>query len=244
MIRTLFRLLRKIKFRYTPLVEMRVFRDRILHNLSAFQKALPPGVRVAPVLKSNAYGHGLIQIAQCLHESDIPFFAIDSYYEALILRNEGVETPLVVIGYTAKENIFQNNLKDVSFTVISKEELSDISKNLSSPCRIHLKIDTGMHRQGIRLEDCGEAVLLIQKNKNVILQGICTHFADADNEDAEYTQTQIHVWNIIAKMFRHAFPSIEFLHVAATCGSFFSRSIDANVMRLGIGLYGILPCAR
>lgn len=242
MIRTLFRFLRKIKFHYTPLVEVRIFCDRILHNFFEFQKTLPPGVRIAPVLKSNAYGHGLVQVAQCLSDVDVPFLAVDSYYEALVLRNEGVRTPLVVIGYTAKENIIQNNLKNVSFTVISKEEIEDISKHVSLPCRIHLKIDTGMHRQGIRLEDCCEAISIIQKNPNIILEGICTHLADADNEDTEYTQTQIHVWNIVVKTFRHAFPSIQFLHVAATCGSSFSKSLDANVMRLGIGLYGIAPC--
>ncbi len=243
MIRALFRFLRKKKFQYTPLVEVRIFRDRILHNFLEFQKILPSGTRIAPVLKSNAYGHGLVQVAECLKDVDIPFFAVDSYYEALVLRNEGVKTPLAVIGYTVKENIFQNKLKDISFTVISKEELIDITDTISSPCRIHLKIDTGMHRQGIRLEDCGEVISLIQKNRNIILEGICTHFADADNEDIEYTQTQIHVWNIVVKAFRHAFPFIQFLHVAATCGSFFSKLIDANVMRLGIGLYGIAPCA-
>lgn len=243
MIRALFRFLRKIKFQYTALVEVRIFRDRILHNLGVFQYMLPSGVRIAPVLKSNAYGHGLVQVAECLRDVDIPFLAVDSYYEALVLRNEGIKTPLVVIGYTVKENIFQNKLKDISFTVISKEELSDIAHGISSPCRIHLKIDTGMHRQGICLEDCGEVISLIQKNRNIILEGICTHFADADNEDTEYTQIQIHVWNIMAKTFRHAFPFIQFLHVAATCGSSFSKSIDANVMRLGIGLYGIAPCA-
>lgn len=243
MIRALFRFLRKIKFHYTPLVEVRIFRDRILHNLSEFHATLPSDVRIAPVLKSNAYGHGLVQVAQCLSDVDIPFLVVDSYYEALVLRNERVKTPLVVIGYTTKENMIQNNLKNVSFTVISKEELEDISKYTSLPCHIHLKIDTGMHRQGIRLEDCCEAISMIQKNPNIILEGICTHLADADNEDAEYTQTQIHVWNIVVKTFRHAFPFIKFLHVAATCGSSFSQSIDANVVRLGMGLYGIAPCA-
>lgn len=243
MLRKLFRLIRKMQFHYTPLVEVRIFRERILGNFLEFQKMLPPGVRIAPVLKSNAYGHGLVQIAECFVDTDIPFFAVDSYYEALVLRNEGILTPLVVIGYTVKENMFQSNLSHVSFTVISKEELIDISHNIFSPCHIHLKIDTGMHRQGIRAEECDEVISLIQKNSHIILEGIATHFADADSSDHAYTRAQIHLWNTIVAKFRRTFDTIKFFHAAATCGSFFSESIDANGMRLGIGLYGIAPCA-
>lgn len=243
MLRKLFRHMRKMKFQYAPLVEVCIFREHILHNLAEFQKSVGSGVRIAPVLKSNAYGHGILQVAQCLAGADIPFLAVDSYYEALMLRNEGVKTPLVVIGYTSKENILRSKLSDVSLTIISTQELKDISQSISSPCRIHLKIDTGMHRQGIRLEECNEAISLLQKNPHLILEGIATHFADADTTDQTRTREQIQKWNAAVKKFHASFPQTEFFHAAATCGSFFFGSLDANVMRLGIGLYGIAPCA-
>jgi len=242
MLRTFFRYIRKSKYHYASLVEVRIFGDRIRSNYEAFQRMLPSGVRVAPVLKSNAYGHGLLQVARCLRESNVPFLAVDSYYEALTLRNEGVQAPLVIIGYTAQENIYQKNLLDVAFTLISKEEIAEISKKLSFSRRIHIKIDTGMHRQGILPEDCNEVIALVRKNKNILLQGISTHFADADTVNSAYTQQQITTWNTIVAQWRNAFPYIQFFHAAATCGIFFSQAIDANVMRLGIGLYGIAPC--
>src|SRR3989344_3441813 len=98
-VRTLLRFLRKKRFTYAPLIEIRVTKDAILHNLKVFREQ-KKGVAVAPVLKSNAYGHGLVEVARILDGEDLPFFCVVSYFEALILRNEGIRTPILIIGYT------------------------------------------------------------------------------------------------------------------------------------------------
>ncbi|MFH1145669.1 MAG: alanine racemase [bacterium] len=218
-----------------PLVTITVDKERLLHNLRLFQHYQA----VAPVLKSNAYGHGLVQVAKILDDQQLPFLVVDSLFEARTLRAEGIKAKILVIGFTTVENINKVRLQNVSFTITSYEQLEDLAKNLKRKTAIHLKLDTGMHRQGIMLNDLNHAISLLQQNKNIIVEGICSHLADADSEEETFSMEQIRLWNEAVKELKAVFPTIKYTHLSATAGSFYSKEIDANVMRLGIGLYGI-----
>ncbi len=235
--RALFRKLRGLRFRYEPLIIIVIYRDRILHNLRQFQVA-NPGVAIAPVLKSNAYGHGLVQVAKILDDQSLPFLCVDSYVEALILRNEGVRTPLLILGYTPLPNILRSTLKNVLFSVTSLPELQRLSLVQRHPITIHLKIDTGMHRQGVLPEELGEALCIVGRSKHITFEGVYSHLADADTPKSALTKIQIKRWNAAVREVREA-ASVRFFHLANTAGSRYAREIDANMMRLGIGLYGI-----
>ena len=198
-----------------------------------------PSLAIAPVLKSNAYGHGLVETAGIFDERNIPFLVVDGYYEALILRNEQIRSKIMVVGYTATENILVCKLKDVAFTILDLPQLLELSDRLSSPQRFHLKIDTGMHRQGLSLSEMEDAQKAVTKNDNLILEGICSHLADADGEDPSFTLEQIKTWNELADSWKTTCPGIQYYHLAATGGSRYADHIQANVMRIGLGLYGI-----
>ncbi len=225
------------KVGYQPLIEVRIFKDAILHNLNAFKKQYSK-LEFAPVLKSNAYGHGLVEVASIIDKEGAPFFMVDSFYEALVLRRAGIKTKVLVLGYVRQEQILNNKLKNVSVGIISLEQLKNISQNLNRKQNFHLKIDTGMHRQGVMLNEVSEAIKLIKANPNIILEGVCSHFADADGETKTFTEKQIWEWNKIVELFKKEFPSILFFHTSNTAGAFFTKSIEQNVGRLGIGLYG------
>jgi len=224
-------------------MEILISKGNLIHNLEEFKK-ISPKDGVAPVLKSNAYGHGLIQVARILDNEQTPFLVVDSYFEALTLRTEKIKSPILIIGYTLSENIHNNNLKNVAFTITSPDQLRELSANLKKTGVFHLKIDTGMNRQGVRIEDTDESVRLIKSNKNIILEGICSHFADASNLDTTFTKKQIGGWNLTVKKFCAEFPNLKYKHLSATGGHPFSQEIDANVSRLGLGLYGIAPGPR
>ncbi len=236
--RALFRKIRSWRFRYEPLITIFIRRDRILHNFLQFQAA-NAGVAIAPVLKSNAYGHGLVPIANILAGQPIPFLCVDSYVEALVLRNEGIHVPLLILGYAPLENIERNKLKNVSFSITSLEELRRLHLKCRKPIAIHLKIDTGMHRQGVLQEELGEALGIISQNKKIALEGAYSHLADADNPKSALTKKQIKRWNAATYKVREKIPNVRYFHLANTAGSRYTKEIDANVMRLGIGLYGI-----
>ncbi|MEI8249356.1 MAG: alanine racemase [Candidatus Taylorbacteria bacterium] len=237
--RNLITWLSRRRFPYTPLITVEVSKSRLLHNLHQFQRVAPHGM-VAPVLKSNAYGHGLMEVAHILEgEKGIPFWIVDSYFEAVALRAKGFKTPLLIIGYSRPDTIERSRLRDTIFTVTSLDTLRSI-ENIERHLKIHLKIDTGMHRQGILPQDIDTAITMIASNPLIRLEGICSHLSDADNIDPSWTEGQIHTWNSIVKKFKGAFPLIKYVHLSATDGHRFSQEIHANVSRLGIGLYGLV----
>jgi len=219
---------------------VRIFKDALHHNLNIYQK-LYPKLQFAPVIKSNAYGHGMVEVAKILDHEPKAFFMVDSFYEALVLRRAGIKSKILVLGYCRQEQLLNAKLKDVSFGIIDLQILKNLSAGLKKLLNIHLKIDTGMHRQGILLSEISEAIATVKLNPNIILEGICTHFADADGNDSAFMQSQIQAWNKIVKIFQAAFPKIKYWHASATAGARYADQIDANVSRLGIGLYGINP---
>lgn len=227
------------RFPYKPLITIEISKSRLLHNLKEF-KNLKPERSVIPVLKSNAYGHGLVEIATIIEKSgDAKIFAIDSYFEAVSLRSKNIKTPLLIIGYTQPETIKNSRLKNMSFTITSLETLKDLSDATGS-ISLHLKIDTGMHRQGVLPDELDEAVDLIKMNPHLNLEGIFSHLSDAANIDQNFTKKQIALWNNIVNKCKSTFPNLKYIHLSATDGYTFRDSIIANSARLGIGLYGIL----
>ena len=237
MLRKAFRNWRKKRFNYETVAEVAVSRERILKNLSAFRDKYQ--IPIAPVLKSNAYGHGLLEVAGMLEGEVLPFLAVDSYFEALRLRNEGINQSILVLGYTPYENIASSKLAGVAFSILSLRELEYLATNLKSKQLFHLEIDTGMHRHGIPADRLGDAMRLIRANARIAVVGAFSHFADAGNPNASMTSSQISRWNEAAQIIKSELPEARFLHLAATAGSMYSERIDASAIRLGLGLYGI-----
>lgn len=233
--------LRKIKrhfSKYQHIVEVLISKENILHNLSEYEKAYPDFL-FAPVLKSNAYGHGLVEVAKILDKENSPFFVVDSLYEARLLKHHKIQTPILIIGYTMLKNIQNYNTKNFIFTVVSLEELRILAEKIHKNTRIHLKIDTGMHRQGILISEIEEAINLIKENRYLVLEGVCSHLADADNEDKSITLNQISKWKKVVEIFKDKFTYIKYFHLSATAGVSVMDKEFTNLVRLGIGLYGI-----
>lgn len=227
--------LRRFRRSNTPtLIEVRVSKDALLNNYHAFKNAYR--LLVVPVLKSNAYGHGLVEVANILEPERPPFFVVDSQYEAAVLRSRRIKTPLLIVGYVSPDIIAANQLKDVAFTLTSLDMLRLLCEKKVA-ARVHIKIDTGMRRQGLLPEEMDEAVALLTQN-NLIVEGVCSHFADADGPDAVFTNTQIECWNKVVPVWKAAFPNLRWWHIGATAGAAYTKNIDANLVRLGTGLYG------
>jgi|SRR5579872_464687 len=236
----LFSSIRAVKKRFSPyrtLVEVFIFKDKLLHNLNKFKKAYS-NLSFAPVLKSNAYGHGLTEVAKILDNEQLAFLCVDSLYEARILRKAGIKSKILILGYTDPENISFSNLHEVSFVLTALEQLQATVQKLKSKKKFHLKIDTGMHRQGILPEQIEQAVKLIKSSKYIELEGVCSHFADSDSEDQQFTELQIKKWREVTATLKDNFKDLKYLHVANTAGVYYSNRFESNVARIGAGLYG------
>lgn len=238
---TLFKYLRNLKKSFdhhSPSIEVLIYKTNLLDNFKEYKRRYPH-LSLAPVLKSNAYGHGILQIAKILDKENIAFFVADSLYEAMMLRNDRCKSPILVIGYTSPENINNSKLSNVAFALTGLEQLHEIAQTIKTEKTFHLKIDTGMHRQGILPEQINDAIKIIKASPRINLEGICSHFADADNANDSFTKLQITRWEKAIIPFKQNFPNLKFFHISATTGIPYSKEIFANVARLGMGLYGI-----
>ena len=220
-----------------PLIEVGISKSALLHNLHTYQQAYP-GLAIAPVLKSNAYGHDLGLVARVLDRENIAFFMVDSLYEARRLRATGIRSRILVMGYVRPEDIARSTLGAVDFTITDIEQLRALSRSVTGPVRIHLKLDTGMHRQGIMLHDLHAATQYISGQPLLRLVGVCSHFADADTEDSRHNESQCASWTSSLRALEKQFGEIEYRHLSATKGARFAKEANTNVLRLGIGLYG------
>jgi alanine racemase len=224
----------------TPLVHVYISAPALLHNLHTYQN-IHPGIVCAPVLKSNAYGHGLVPVARILDGENLPFLVVDSLYEARMLRNSGIKTPILIIGYVQPENMLHNRLSKISFTITSLAQLRTIASSRSPSLNVHIKIDTGMHRQGLLPLEVPECITLIQKQSSIKLEGVCSHFADAENTDTSFTESQRKTWNNVVSVFKKTFQEIPYIHISGTAGTAHPTTAHENMIRLGLGLYGINP---
>lgn len=232
--RALFRLFRGWQTPSPTLIEVRISSKALVGNYQAFKDVY--GLPVAPVLKSNAYGHGLLQAASILAPKQPPFFVVDSYFEAKILRRHGIATPILVVGFVPPDIIKKNRLTNISFVVTSLEGLQMLIEHTVQE-KVHIKLDTGMRRQGL-LPAQVPAALELLKRSSIQVEGICSHFASADSSP-EFTRLQITEWNGSVSVWKEAFPSLTYWHIAASAGSAYAKECDANLIRLGSGLYGV-----
>jgi alanine racemase len=212
------------------------------HNVLAFRCLLPPDCRLMAVCKSNAYGHGLYDLAPALQEIGVDWFGVDSIVEAVTLREKGIRKPILVLGYTLPGRFAEAAKHRISLTVSNLENLRALTALGSTrPLRIHLKFDTGMHRQGF-LESQWEAALgLVWKGRRgIVVEGIYTHFAAAKDPDSrEYTEQQIEKFDRAVACFREAGLG-PICHANATAGVLNFPQANYDLARVGIGLMGTL----
>lgn len=229
-------LVMKISFKgkYQTLNIVKVDATALRHNLALYRE-LAPNKMVCPVLKANAYGHGLKEVARVLDSEKPEFFVVDSLHEAYQLKKAGIKSKILILGYTFPENLLRKKLP-FHFAVSDLGTARALSKYKA---KIHLKVDTGMNRMGFSLSDL-TVVLESFKELKVEVEGVLSHLADADNEhDVSYTKNQFKKFEEAVAMVMEAGFAPKYIHIEQSAGTLHEG--DFNMVRLGIGLYGIDP---
>lgn len=214
---------------------MSISKSALLHNFDHFQNTFPT-THLFPVLKSNAYGHGIKAVTSILEERSVPYIAVDSYYEALQVRKY-TSRPILLIGYTIPENVPLMDLDTVTITVYDMHLLEQLI-SLKKPARIHLKINTGMNRQGISPTELPIFLDKILHAPHVTFEGIFSHFSESDLEDTSHTSLQEEIFRKCLDTIESMMPLPQYIHLSATNGAFSITDRRINALRLGIGLYG------
>ncbi len=220
-----------------------VRREAIKSNVEVFRSLISPKTKLMVVVKSNAYGHSLLDFAKEAEMLGADFFGVDSIVEALALRKNGIKAPILVLGYTLHDMIPAAVEADISLTVSSFETVEAIEKcSFPKPLKIHVKVDTGMHRQGFLLEQQKTLTSKLKtKNSKLIVEGLYTHFAAAKNpafpQDTKAQMVEFKIW--IDAFKKAGFNTIN--HAAATAGTMLFPESHFDMVRVGIGLYGLWP---
>ncbi len=222
----------------------------LIHNLKQYRRVLKPGASLLAVVKSNAYGHGLELASKVAAKSGlVDWLGTASLSEALVLRQAGLKLPVLVLSYYHPLRIdeFIRGIKaHVSFVVYETQaikQLATAAKKAGQPARVHLKIDTGMARLGISSPEAVRYLHLIKNDKNLLLEGIASHFATAESKFTGFLQTQLDNFNKFFAAHRSLLGDKLYKHIA--CSAAINTQIDSqhNLVRLGIGYYGLWPSA-
>lgn len=202
-------------------------------NFNNLKSLLSEGTKAMVVVKSNAYGHGMVECAKIYSNAD--FLGVDSIEEALQIREIGVTTPILVLGWTSSEMYKEAAEKDISITISSTEMLEKVD---STNVKVHLKVDTGLHRQGFAYIDLKEVSKLVREY-DINVEGLYTHLAGAETSNFdEYTKLQAERFNEWVEEFKDLKP---ITHIGASSVALRHDDIHFDMVRLGISLYGLWP---
>lgn len=210
------------------------------NNMEQFLKLIPKKTRLMAVIKSNAYGHGLSLVGRMLARYPRAWIGVDSITEALRIRHDGLTNSMLVLGHTLPARIEDARRGGIAITVSQFETLADLAKRHARPA-FHLKIDTGMHRQGFLPEDLPRMMGML-KRAHLVPEGMYTHFAAAkDKKDPSYTCMQTRVFKDAVTMMRAAGFSQMMVHAAASGAALLFPETRFDMVRIGMGLYGYWP---
>ncbi|MEN6350550.1 MAG: alanine racemase [Syntrophomonas sp.] len=168
--------------------------DAVKGNLEAVQSQLDERVRLVAVLKADAYGHGAANIARFLYQNGVDFFAVTFLSEALELRKAGLRSSIMIFSPLIDEEQVKEAIKSrITLTISSVYEsqlIDSVSTRLNQNVTVHLKVDTGLGRFGLRQEECTQICSALKENPNIYIEGIYTHMAEAASKDSTYTEQQ------------------------------------------------------
>lgn len=211
----------------------------IISNYNFFKTQLP-NHQFWPVLKANAYGHGIEEIATILNKVRPDFLVVDGYYEALKIWKVNPQQKVLLIGAILPTNYPIINYAKTSLMVSDESVLSLLAKQ-SKEVNIHLKINSGFNRQGISIEEIESFCQTLRKYPNIKLEGVMSHLANADEKDNSFNKKQEEIFDQALSIIKKNGFKPKYKHLSATAGVFTTRNKNTNAVRLGIGLYGYNP---
>ena len=213
-------------------------------NYNIFRKIIEKKVLLWAVVKSNAYGHGLVVFSQLMEKIGVDGFCVDSVVEGIALRKAGIKKFILVLGSTLPERFEEAADNKITISISNIESFKKLSQIKNCP-DFHIKIDTGMHRQGFYLEDIPNLIKNIKKSNlqtQKSFKGIFTHFASAkDINYPTYTDLQFEKMQKAKNLFSKEGFSNLIVHSSATGGALINKKYHCDAVRIGIGLYGMWP---
>ncbi|MDH3260317.1 MAG: alanine racemase [Acidimicrobiia bacterium] len=211
----------------------------IAHNVRLLAGIAAPA-RLCAVVKADAYGHGDVPVAEAALEAGAPMLAVALVEEAIRLREAGIDAPVLLLSEPPEQSAEEVVKWDLIPTVYTAGFVRALSEATQRPLRIHLKVDTGMHRVGATIADAKDLVATIVADKLLDLEGVWTHFAVAE-EDGVFTRHQLETFNGFVETLRRVGVEVPVRHAANTAATLLYPEARLDLVRVGIGIYGQRP---
>lgn len=218
--------------------------NAVKHNLKEFKKLFGKNVLLMPVIKGNAYGHGLLQMAKiCDKAPEVSRICVVNDEEADILIQNNIKKPIMIIGFFEfdKEKLLRLAKKNVIFPIFSLKQaklLNIIGEGLKKNIKIHIKFDVGTSRLGFIFPRQIKEILEISQLKYLSIEGIYSHLASSES-NATYTNKQIQKFLTIESHLKKLNIKPKIRHISCTASSILFPNAQLNAVRLGLGLYGL-----
>lgn len=220
--------------------------DAAAYNLKNMKNNLEKETRIIAVVKTDGYGHGAVPIARMAEELDYIWgFAVATIEEAVMLRREGVQKPILVLGFVfpdGYEDAVRYDIRLAVFKLSMARQLSEEAVRQGKTAYLHIKVDTGMGRIGFPDDgDSADAVKEISLLPQVQIEGLFTHFARADEKDKEAARQQLSRYLDFSRMLEERGIEIPMRHCSNTAGIFDLKEANLDAVRAGISIYGLYP---
>src|SRR3989344_6474540 len=214
--------------------------EAIKHNIAAIKRFLAPGVRFMAVVKANAYGQGAVAVARAAVEAGADYLGVANLKEALELREAGVLSPVLILTESptsVADEVVQHGLTQTIYSYSEAKAFSEEAEKRKKPARVHIKIDTGMGRVGVPPSEAMAFINKVSSLPGLVLEGIFTHFAKAEDPADKFTADQFQKFQRIAERGS----SIPVKHCANSAAALFHRETHLDMVRVGLMMYGLYP---
>ncbi len=221
--------------------------DAIRENMKAMRENLPENTKMIGVVKADGYGHGAVPVARTI----APFvwgYAVAAPEEALILRRHGIKEPVLVLGNVSEEwfpSLIEHQIRPTLFQREKAEAFSEAAVSAGTTACVHIAVDTGMSRIGVRPDDGGlDIVKAVSVMPGIEIEGLFTHFARADEADKEFTIKQYEKYSWFVEKLRSMGIRIPICHCANSAAIMELPHMGMDAARAGISMYGLYPSGK
>lgn len=228
--------------------------DALAGNIAALLACLPPGAGLMAVAKANAYGHGLVPCARAALDAGATYLAVARIEEGLLLRESGITAPILVLGPSNPLLVRHAVSNGIALAVGSSDSVRAVAACLGDglgPARLHLKIDSGMHRYGVQPDGALDLARTIAQDSRLMLEGLFTHFATADAADDRFLREQVRRFTTVRRALASAGIDPPLVHLANSPATL--RRVphwpelqlpgEISLVRTGVAMYGLSPSA-
>lgn len=217
--------------------------DIITENLRRLKAHVAPA-RVLGVVKANAYGHGMVPMAKHLEQIGVDAIGVAFLEEGIQLRSHGIKTPILIFGgiFGSQIQYFLEYDLEITASSVSKlEAINEVSKQLGKRAKVHLKIDTGLERIGVHYYNARTLFSAALRCSHCDIVGVFSHFAKGSDPDSSLTEIQLERFLSCLKFYEEQGLKVPLRHIANTGGTLQIKATHLDMVRVGMGLYGVYP---